>query len=121
MSTHGNLILYAVYTLASVAGLVFIKAAFPAFLAARSGGSIAWLPLTQLGIGAMLYVGSFGIWMVILSQNSLSTAYPIAIGLTLCFSTLVAYFYLDETIGISKLSGICLIFIGIYMIFKEQS
>lgn len=119
MNTHTTIILYIGYTLASVAGLIFIKAAFPAFLAARSVGNIAWLPLTQLGIGAILYIGSFGLWMLILSQNPLSTAYPIAIGLTLCFSTLVAYFFLNETIGIAKLAGIFLIFTGIYLIFRE--
>ena len=121
MNTHATVMLYIGYTVASVAGLVFIKAAFPAFLAARSAGNIAWLPLTQLGIGAMLYIGSFGLWMVILSQNPLSTAYPIAIGLTMCFSTLVAYFFLNETIGVIKFLGIFLIFSGVYLIFKEPA
>jgi len=102
-----------------VAGLIFIKSAFPAVLAARAAGNFEWLAAMQLGIGAALYIGSFGLWMVILSQNPLSTAYPIAIGLTLCFSTIVAIFFLKETVGIIKLTGIVLVFLGIYLISRE--
>jgi len=115
-----TLMLYIGYTLTSVAGLVIIKATFPSFLAARSAGNIAWASIVQLGVGAALYIASFGIWMIILSRNPLSTAYPIAIGLTLLFSTLVAYFYLHESIGAYKLAGIVLIFSGVFILFKDS-
>lgn len=121
MNIRITVILYIGYTLTSVAGLVFIKSAFPAFLAARTAGNFPWLEAMQLSIGAALYIGSFGLWMVILSQNPLSTAYPIAIGLTLCFSTIVAVFFLKETVGIAKLAGILFVFLGIYLISRESA
>ncbi len=113
-----TIILYVGYTLCSVAGIIIIKSAFPDILAARSAGMIKWAPLIQLGIGAVLYVISFGLWMVILSRYPLSMAYPVAIGLTLGFSTLIAFLFLQETIGFAKLVGIGLIFFGIFLIFR---
>lgn len=111
--------LYVAYTLSSVIGLIAIKHAFPGFLAARAAGAIAWGSLIQLGIGSALYVGSFILWMVILSKTPLTVAYPIAIGLTVCFSTLAAVLLLQESVGIEKLGGIGLIILGIVLIFKN--
>lgn len=102
-----------------MAGLIFIKSAFPTVLAARAAVNFEWLAAMHLGVGAALYIVSFGLWMVILSQNPLSTAYPKAIGLTLCFSTIVAIFFLKETVGIVKFTGIVLVFFGDYLISRE--
>jgi hypothetical protein len=44
----------------------------------------------------VLYIASFLIWLVILGRNDLSVAYPIAIGLTLAFSTLAASIVIGE-------------------------
>lgn len=50
-----------------MAGLIFIKSAFPTVLAARAAVNFEWLAAMHLGVGAALYIVSFGLWMVILS------------------------------------------------------
>jgi multidrug transporter EmrE-like cation transporter len=62
--------------------------------------------------GFTLYVVSFGVWIRILGRLPLSTAYPVAIGLTLAFSTAGAALLLDERLGTIKLTGMLLIFAG---------
>jgi multidrug transporter EmrE-like cation transporter len=49
----------------------------------------------------------------------LSIAYPIAIGLTLVFSTLASWLVLSETISVLRLLGMLLIFIGIVVIARS--
>ena len=119
MSLRMTIILYAAYTLTSVAGLTVVKLYLPAAFAAHGAGGVVWSQIFFVSLGVALYVGSFALWMMILTTNPLSTAYPVAIGLTLVFTTLVAGFLLHENIGLGKLAGIALILLGIILIFSD--
>jgi drug/metabolite transporter (DMT)-like permease len=112
-----TIVLYALYTLTSVAGLAMVKSWLPGVLSARATGDVAWNSLVLVGMGMLLYITSFVIWMVILSRNQLSTSYPVAIGLTLVFTTIVSALLLHETITAPQLLGIGLVIAGIALIF----
>ena len=73
-----------------------------------------------LSAGFVLYVISFVIWIKILARMPLSVAYPIAIGLTLAFSTAGAAVLLGERIGIVRIAGILLIFAGCVALSLER-
>lgn len=112
--------LYLVYTLTSVSGLALIKSWLPVVISTRAAGELAWSSTALFGMGVLLYISSFGLWMIILLRNPLSTAYPVAIGLTLIFTTIVAATLLHETISVEKLLGISLILAGIVLIFSKS-
>jgi multidrug transporter EmrE-like cation transporter len=112
-----NIALFIVYVATSSAGLLMIKHAL-----GRAGGTL--LALTpdslQLAGGFCLYIVSFVVWMRILARMPLSTAYPIAIGLTLAFSTTGAAILLGERLGALKVAGILLIFLGCIALTVER-
>lgn len=112
-------ILYALYTLTSVSGLTLIKFYLPMFKLANERGAGVGISLLGLGVGSLLYISSFLTWIAILERAPLSTAYPVAIGLTLLFSVISAVFFLDEAISLMKGAGICLILLGVIFIFKS--
>jgi multidrug transporter EmrE-like cation transporter len=78
------------------------------------------MPLLQLGAGALLYIGAFAVWLVILSRMELSIAYPVAVGLTLVFVTVGSTLVLNEAIGVVRLLGIALIFVGITLVVQVR-
>jgi multidrug transporter EmrE-like cation transporter len=115
-----NVTLFAAYVAASSAGLLLLKQSLTRIRA--TGGSI--LALTPdsllLSAGFVLYVVSFVIWLRILSRMPLSIAYPVAIGLTLAFSTAGATLLLGERLGIVRIAGILLIFAGCVALSLEK-
>lgn len=113
-----NLFLYLGYTLGSVAGLLILKTHLPV---ARQvvEGPIPWLALSYVGLGAALYIASFALWLAILTRSELSIAYPIAIGLTLVFSSAASWLILNEAISAMRLGGILLIFAGIIVVTRS--
>ncbi len=116
-----SVVLFIIYTVTSVAGLGLLKHGLPALSAALTTGGGSAVALFPAGVGGLLYVGSFGIWLVILNRWPLSSAYPIAIGSTLALSTIVAGMVLGESISGTKIIGIILILLGILVIFQEAA
>lgn len=112
-----DVVLFGIYAIASVASMVVIKRWAPVLYSewAEAGApqpsSIAWILL-----GVALYGGSFGTWMVILSRNDISVAFPVALGLTLGISTAIAALFLGEVLTASRAIGIVLILIAIILI-----
>ena len=112
MSRSLDVVLFCLYTAASVAGLILLKSnmvAAKSFLVA---------PTFIVGIGSVLYIASFLIWLVILGRNDLSVAYPIAIGLTLVFSTLAARIVIGEVVSPARCLGVLVIFFGIWLVTR---
>jgi multidrug transporter EmrE-like cation transporter len=107
--------LLVAYTVASSLGLLLIKSglagttslSFPAFLHA--------LASPRFVIGFALYVFSFAAWVGVLASMPLSTAYPLAIGLTMTCSTLGAAILLGERLDIAKIAGILFVFIAVLL------
>jgi multidrug transporter EmrE-like cation transporter len=110
-------LLFAAYTAMSVTGLILLKIGSPA-LSRALAGQVGWVPLLQLGTGALLYIGAFAVWVVILSRIELSIAYPVAVGLTLVFLSIGSTLVLNEAIATVRLLGIALIFAGITLVVQ---
>ena len=113
-----DLALFAAYTASSVIGLLLLKHSLPLVRAGWPVGLTVSLPTLLLLLGALLYIASFAVWLVILARHELSSAYPAAIGLTLAFSTLGAVLLLDEALNTARIAGIALIFIGILLVTR---
>jgi multidrug transporter EmrE-like cation transporter len=115
-----NIALFIVYVATSSAGLLIIKRSLSRI--DMAGGT--FLALTPdallLAAGVCLYIISFTVWLRILARMPLSTAYPIAIGLTLAFSTTGAAVVLGERLGALKIAGILLIFLGCIALTVEK-
>jgi multidrug transporter EmrE-like cation transporter len=104
--------LFAAYVATSSFGLLLLKLSLSRIRAA-DGAMLALSPDTLLlAAGFALYVVSFGLWIRILARLPLSTAYPVAIGLTMAFSTTGAVLLLGERLGALKLAGMLLVFAG---------
>jgi len=115
-----NVLLFALYVAASSIGLLLIKGALGRLGAAGNGFLTSSPDLFWLVGGFGLYVISFVLWIRILARLPLSTAYPIAIGLTLACSTTGAVLILGERLGALKLMGIFLIFAGCLALSVES-
>ena len=118
MSRSVDVVLFCVYTVASVAGLIIIKAWLAPAQIAWQAASFLGAPTFIVGIGSILYIASFLIWIVILGRNDLSVAYPIAIGLTLVFSTLAARIVIGEVVSPTRCLGVLVIFFGIWLVTR---
>jgi drug/metabolite transporter (DMT)-like permease len=110
--------LFTAYTVFSVAGMVLVKYAAPGLKAAVSQGTSILLPGLLVAGGAGMYVLGFLLWMVILTRSPLTVAYPIAVGLTMVFSTLCAVLFLRETLTWSAIAGMVLVFLGVVLLAK---
>jgi multidrug transporter EmrE-like cation transporter len=73
-------------------------------------------PLTQFAVGGVLYVGSFLVWLYILSKSQVTYAYPVSVALTVVFTTLGAILFLGERFSWSMFGGILLILGGIALL-----
>lgn len=69
--------------------------------------------------GLMLYGLSFIIWLRVLSFNDLSRAYPIFASLVFLLTTIGAARFLGENITITRIVGIVVILLGIYIVAKS--
>jgi drug/metabolite transporter (DMT)-like permease len=107
-----KVMLVAAYVAASSAALLLLKGSLSRICAA--GGPLLALSgdVVLLVAGLILYVLSFGLWLGVLARIPLSTAFPLAIGLTLAFTTTGAVLLLGERLGLLKLAGVLLIFAG---------
>ena len=67
---------------------------------------------SYLWAGLCFYGISLVLWLFVLSKMELSKAYPL-VSLGYIFTLVLAHSFLDEPITIAKVSGICLIIIGV--------
>ncbi len=107
-----DIALFVVYVTTSSFGLLLLKRS----LSRMRDADVALLSfspeLLLLLAGAALYVVSFAVWLRILARLPLSTAYPVAIGLTMAFSTTAAVLLLGERLGPLKLGAMLAILGG---------
>jgi drug/metabolite transporter (DMT)-like permease len=66
-------------------------------------------------LGLAAYLISAALWLVVLSREELSFAYPL-IGIGYIFVAILAYFLFGEALTILRLLGIILIVAGAYLI-----
>ena len=108
---------FAFYVIFSVAGLGLLRYFLPLFVpfGANQKSVLGWVVL-----GGFLYLASFAVWLQIIRTIPLSTAYPLAIGLTLCGTTLVSRLWLHENLSGAKTAGIGLIMAGVLLIARNS-
>jgi multidrug transporter EmrE-like cation transporter len=114
-----DLLLFGIYAIGSVTSLLLIKHWLPLAQATFRTVELFAVPNLLVCGGAILYVVSFLIWMVILTRNDLTVAYPIAVGLTLLLSTIGATMLLNEPVSAMRVAGVVLIFAGIVTVVRS--
>ncbi len=107
---------FLVYAFASTAGLILIKRALPDAINSFHGGRLIETMTPSMVAGVTLYVLSFAVWILILSRESLSVAYPIAIGLSTLGTLVGAVLILGESTSLMKIAGAVLILAGIALV-----
>ena len=66
-------------------------------------------------VGIILYVVSMIFWLKVLSQEDVSRAFPIMVGINFTLLSIVSFFILQESFTLSKILGILIIFVGIFV------
>ncbi|GHA85608.1 hypothetical protein [Cognatilysobacter bugurensis] len=111
-------VLFAAYTVFSVAGMLIVKRVAPALKSAWASGESVIQPALLVGTGAGLYVLGFSLWMIILARTPLTVAYPVAVGLTMVFSFVGAVVVLGESLSWQAILGSLLVFAGIALLAR---
>ncbi len=68
--------------------------------------------------GMACYVLSIGGWLLVLAKIEVSIAYPL-LSIGYVITAIIGYFYLSENVGPSRLAGIVIICIGIFVISRS--
>jgi len=107
--------LFVVYCVTNATALLVMKRWIDdAYLSFVTGSHLG--PLLFFLGGAVLYVVSFSLWVVILARNDLSLAFPIAVSATLVLTTVLGVLTLGETLMPMRIAGIAIILIGIWLV-----
>lgn len=69
-------------------------------------------------LGLVIYVGSVGVWLMVLSRAPVSIAYPMS-SLGYVTSAIAAYYLLGEDLSAIRVAGIIVILIGVYMVARS--
>ncbi len=79
------------------------------------GWKVATNPLVMTGL--FCYVISVGVWLMVLSRVEVSFAYPmLSIGYVV--NAIAAFYFFGEDLSITRMAGIFVIMIGVYLIAK---
>lgn len=70
-----------------------------------------------LMLGGVCYVSSVGIWIIVLSRVPVSFAYPM-VSLAYVSTALAAAFIFNEYLSFTRIAGILVIILGVYLITR---
>jgi multidrug transporter EmrE-like cation transporter len=89
-------------------------------LALGSRLETAWAVATNIHVilGLGMYVLGAGMWLLVLSKADISLAYPF-VGLGFILTMLLGWLFLDESVGIARLTGTLLIAIGAILVARS--
>jgi multidrug transporter EmrE-like cation transporter len=107
---------FAGYVVLGVLGLVLLRANLASAATLLRAGELTRGPVLLALVGAVSYAASFVLWLVVLARVPLSVAYPIAVGVTIAFSTLFAWLLLHEPMSLRLLLGLVLIVAGVTLV-----
>jgi multidrug transporter EmrE-like cation transporter len=107
---------FLAYVVLSVAGLVLLRANLATATSLVRGGTPVSRPVLLAALGALCYGTSFLLWLVVLANVPLSRAYPVAVGATLAFSSVIAWALLGERMTVRLVVGILTVFAGVVLI-----
>jgi multidrug transporter EmrE-like cation transporter len=100
-------LLILVYSAISALGLAMMKAAPRPQSMGFAGGFVFY------GLG-------FLVWLFILQRYPLSVAFPIAAGSLVIATQVLAFFFLEEVITMTHLFGVCLVIVGIGLLYANS-
>lgn len=80
------------------------------------GWQVATSPYIILGL--LAYVISVVVWILVLSRVSVSVAYPM-VSLGYIVNAIAAYYLLGESLSASRVAGIVVILIGVYLVARS--
>lgn len=69
-------------------------------------------------VGLSCYAISLCVWLMVLARVEVSLAYPLS-SIGFLITAAVAHFYLGESVGLMRLSGIALICLGILVVSRS--
>lgn len=104
------------YVVLSVAGLLLLRANLAIAAGLIRSGELSSRPVVLMLVGAVSYAVSFALWLLVLANLPLSIAYPLAVGTTLAFSSLLAWLLLGERMTLQLAAGIVTVFVGVLLI-----
>lgn len=107
---------FAGYVVLGVVGLVLLRANLATAGTLVRSGELTRAPVLLALLGALSYGASFLLWLVVLSRVPLSVAYPVAVGVTIAFSTLFAWLLLHEPMSLRLLLGLVMIVAGVTLV-----
>lgn len=113
-----NVLLFFGYTIGSVTGLIILKRHLKPAIAAIGSG-VGFFEWSFVAAGSALYLGAFGLWLLILSRMELSVAYPIAVSLTLAFTAIGGSILLGEEMSALRILGLVFVFGGVLALVKS--
>lgn len=70
-------------------------------------------------IGLSFYVTGFFFWLKVLSTEDLSRVYPILVSSAITAILIGSSIFFKETISFTRLVGVIVIILGIYLVFKS--
>lgn len=97
----------------SAMGILFIRSAGSQF---QNTGVLNSSTVFMGGVGIFLYALSFATWVLILSMENATYAFPISIGVSLVVTTIGASYFLEENLNLIQLAGILLLVISVFMV-----
>lgn len=107
---------FAAYVVLSVVGLVVVRANLATAASLARSGQLASRPVLLAALGVLCYGTSFLLWLVVLANVPLSQAYPVAVGATMAFSSVLAWALLGERMSLRLVAGIVTIFLGVVLV-----
>jgi multidrug transporter EmrE-like cation transporter len=83
------------------------------------GTALAFATNVKLVVATVLYVGTFGLYMVRLARVPVAQAYPIGIALNFILITMAGWWLLGENPTLMGGVGLVLIVAGIYVVARQ--
>jgi multidrug transporter EmrE-like cation transporter len=68
--------------------------------------------------GMTCYALSIGIWLIVLGKTEVSVAYP-SLSIGFIIAAIIGYFYLGESVSLTRIAGIGLICFGIVVVSQS--
>lgn len=68
-------------------------------------------------LGLCIYVFAVTVWILVLSRVDVSVAYPMA-SLGYITTAIAAYYYFNEPLSITRIAGIGVIILGVYLVAR---
>jgi len=79
---------------------------------------IGFLVVPQFLVAVSLFVMSNVIWMYVIATQKLSLAYPLQIGMAICFTGFIGHFAFAETIKPTGYIGYVLVIMGVFFVSR---